>query len=166
MTNRDMTTRYTDNDLLWMLANMTLEHLTSVSNRDIIRDKNMPTHHTYGNRFGSLAEAKEKAGLTDSYTEHDYPSILHFFRDVIRNQTDLEVTLDFPLKGKDGNTYKVPMYIEGVGFIDILPRDAGRTIQAVSEFRSEILPDHTVLQSIEDLPALVATLLEKKKGRE
>ena len=152
MIDRDMTTRYSQNELLWLLANMTLEHLADVSNRDIIRDKAMPTHHTYGNRFDSLQKAKDMAGLTEAYKELNYPEILKLIKKKIEQKNpEKAVALDFPIKTTDNGSVRVPIYIEGVGSFDILPDDPGDTIKAVAKYRKSVIPNEHHVCRILDL---------------
>lgn len=55
--------RYTDTDLLRMLQIIVSDYNRQPTQRDVLSDDRLPTHHTYRNRFGTLAEALRLAGV-------------------------------------------------------------------------------------------------------
>jgi len=55
--------RYTDNDLLRMLQVIVSDYNRQPTQREVLADDRLPTHHTYRNRFGTLANALQLAGL-------------------------------------------------------------------------------------------------------
>lgn len=56
---------YTEQQLLDMLHLFYSDYGRTPTQREVIADPRLPIHHTYRNRFGSLANAIEKAGLVD-----------------------------------------------------------------------------------------------------
>lgn len=58
-------TTYTEQQLLDLLHVFYSDYGRTPTQREVIADPRLPIHHTYRNRFGSLANAVEKAGLTD-----------------------------------------------------------------------------------------------------
>lgn len=65
--------RYSDQELLDMLETAVFDYGKAPSQRIILADKRMPTHHTYNNRLGSVKEALEMIGfdeIGDNYAYH------------------------------------------------------------------------------------------------
>lgn len=60
-----MMATYTEQHLLNLLHMFYSDYGRTPTQREVIADPRLPIHHTYRNRFGSLANAVEKAGLSD-----------------------------------------------------------------------------------------------------
>lgn len=56
---------YTEQQLLDLLHVFYNDYGRTPTQREVIADPRLPIHHTYRNRFGSLANAVEKAGLSN-----------------------------------------------------------------------------------------------------
>lgn len=56
---------YTEQELLNLLHLYYSDYGRIPTQREIIADDRLPIHHTYRSRFGTLANAVEKAGLSD-----------------------------------------------------------------------------------------------------
>ena len=55
--------RYTNDELAILLRILATDYNRRPSQRAILKDDRLPTHHTYRKRFGSLQEALEFAGV-------------------------------------------------------------------------------------------------------
>lgn len=69
----EVTPQYTDEELIQKLKKAKEKYGEKISARNINTDPEMPTAATYHNRFGSLAEAKQKAGI-ETREERKTPS--------------------------------------------------------------------------------------------
>lgn len=57
--------QYTDQKLLDLLHLYYSDYGRVPTQREILADPRLPTHHTYRSRFGTIANAIERAGLSD-----------------------------------------------------------------------------------------------------
>lgn len=63
MSDRDVQRRYTDKELITLLQILGSDYNRKPTQRDILNDDRLPTHHTYSKRFGGVNEALEAAGI-------------------------------------------------------------------------------------------------------
>ena len=61
----EVNNRYSEQDLLEALYIWVTDYNKLPTHREISADNRMPTHHTYINRFGSIKNAFDAAGLSD-----------------------------------------------------------------------------------------------------
>lgn len=159
---RDVTVRYTDSHLIHMLINMTLEHTKGVSNRDIIADPAMPTHHTFVNRFGSLAKAKQVAKIENSFEDRDYNSILDYLADMLRGEGH-DVVRNFRVKTKDDrHDLTVPLAIvlhDQKIAIDIIPENPSEPVKIVMISRADELTSLGYVHQTYDIFSLGKNLI-------
>ena len=67
----DTQKRYTDNELIALLRVLASDLNKRPTQREILKDSRMPTHHTYIKRFGSMKEAMVLADL-DTLEDRSY----------------------------------------------------------------------------------------------
>lgn len=139
-TTRNTTTRYTDQELKDLLIWLTINKIGMVNNRDIGKSQFMPTHHTYINRFGSVMNARQEAGVEDVYDDHTIV-ILDFLLDMLTEVGMHAKRVDLEIEGKILSIVEISADLpnsEKVS-IDILPKNPSIAIKKVALARAELI---------------------------
>jgi hypothetical protein len=103
----DTQKRYSDQELIKSLRILASDYNMKPTQRDILSDDRLPTHHTFNKRFGSVAGALEVAGLStldDSGLHNMVESIFGYYKVAI---VDIKVhagplLIDFIVTDRDG----------------------------------------------------------------
>src|SRR5690606_6786472 len=128
----DTQKRYTDDELIALLRVLASDLNKRPTQREILRDDRMPTHHTYIKRFGSMREAMV---LADLYTLEDrsYTNDLalemlqaEFGMENVHVQDD-DVILTYRVDIKDRSIY--------VDFIDLVWTDDSDHTETIEEIK-------------------------------
>lgn len=106
----DVTRRYTDRELITLLRVLASDYNRRPTQRDILDDDRMPTHHTLIKRFGSIDDALVEAGLHglgDSTLHGSTKAILEYYGlHVSGEYTHLgPLVVDFVIDNGDGTHY-------------------------------------------------------------
>lgn len=102
--------RYTDQDLIELLQIWCTDYNKLPTQRDILADDRMPTHHTYLGRFDSMKEAMKLAGISNVEDTSALHNILKSA--LIDNNNKVEefigihnIMVDFVVTGLSGETF-------------------------------------------------------------
>lgn len=114
-------TRYTDQELVAMLRILASDYNKRPTQRAILADERLPTHHTFNKRFGSILKALDVAGLKDLIDNsimHDMARdvIEHFGDDIIVDEYAQigPIVVDFIIDGPKGKMAIDIVNMEGV----------------------------------------------------
>lgn len=114
-------TRYTDQELVAMLRILASDYNKRPTQRAILADERLPTHHTFNKRFGSVLKALDAAGLkdlADNSAMHDMARdvIEHFGDDIIIDEYAQigPIIVDFIIDGPKGKMVIDIVNMEGV----------------------------------------------------
>ena len=158
--------RYTDDELIALLRILASDLNKRPTQREILEDDRMPTHHTYIKRFGSMREAMI---LADLYTLEDrsYTNDLalemlqaEFGMENVHIQDD-DVILTYKVDLKDKSIY--------VDFIDLVWTDNSdhtETIKEIKRMRRLLFEStgrgeyYQVIEGLGEIPTLVSHYLE------
>lgn len=133
--NNNTQKRYTDQELISLLQNLATDLGKRPTQREILYDDRMPTHHTYINRFGSIENAMIKAGINKlsdrSHAKEVFVEVLQeeFPNSIIIPQTE-EAILTYKLKNDDDE-----MYIDFINLTWDDDNDHTETLEKVKEMR-------------------------------
>lgn len=157
--------RYTDDELIALLRVLASDLNKRPTQREILRDDRMPTHHTYIKRFGSMKEAMI---LADLYTLEDrsYTNDLalemlqaEFGVENVHVQND-DVILTYKVNIKDKSIY--------VDFIDLVWTDNSdhtETMEEIKEMRRLLFEStgrgeyYQAVEGLREIPLLVSHYL-------
>lgn len=124
--------RYTDDELIALLRVLASDLNKRPTQREILKDSRMPTHHTYIKRFGSMKEALALADL-DTLEDRSYTNDLalemlqaEFGTENVHVQEDdviLTCKVDF-----DGKS----IYVD---FVDLVWTDGGDHTETIEEIK-------------------------------
>lgn len=162
----DTQKRYTDDELIALLRVLASDLNKRPTQREILRDDRMPTHHTYIKRFGSMREAMV---LADLYTLEDrsYTNDLalemlqaEFGMENVHVQDD-DVILTYRVDIKDRSIY--------VDFIDLVwtdDSDHTETIEEIKKMRRLLFEStgrgeyYQAVEGLREIPLLAPHYLE------
>lgn len=128
----DTQKRYTDDKLIALLRILASDLNKRPTQREILKDDRMPTHHTYIKRFGSMREAMILADLYTledrSYTNNLALEMLQaeFGMENVHVQND-DVILTYKVDLKDKSVY--------VDFIDLVWTDDSDHTETIEEIK-------------------------------
>ena len=128
----DTQKRYTDNELIALLRVLASDLNKRPTQREILKDSRMPTHHTYIKRFGSMKEAMVLADL-DTLEDRSYTNDLtlemlqaEFGTENVYIQED-DVILTYKVDLGDRSIY--------VDFVDLVWTDGGDHTETIEEIK-------------------------------
>lgn len=128
----DTQKRYTDDELIALLRVLASDLNKRPTQREILRDDRMPTHHTYIKRFGSMREAMV---LADLYTLEDRSYTNDLALEMLQAEFGVEnvhvqdddVILTYKVDIKDRSIY--------VDFIDLAWTDDSDHTETIEEIK-------------------------------
>lgn len=128
----DTQKRYTDNELIALLRVLASDLNKRPTQREILKDNRMPTHHTYIKRFGSMKEAMVLADL-DALEDRSYTNDLAL--EMLQAEFGIE---NVHVHGDDVIlTYKVDLGDKSiyVDFVDLVWTDGGDHTETIEEIK-------------------------------
>lgn len=148
-----VTNRYTDRELIERIWVWCGDYNKIPTQRDILNDDRMPTHHTYINRFGSIKKAMEYAqidNMTEVTSVHDAIKGLMDDSKCKFKITDEfvkvnDITIDFKVVDDDNEIYYIDLiFLKNVGDDVIKFTNMYRPLQMDGK-------NYIMISSIEDL---------------
>lgn len=108
----DTQKRYTDGELITLLRILASDRNMKPTQRDILNDDRLPTHHTFNKRFGSVQNALGVAGLAElkpSGMHHTVKSIFeHYGIEILEEYCPSgPIVVDFIVKDIRGAVYNI-----------------------------------------------------------
>ena len=128
----DTQKRYTDNELIALLRVLASDLNKRPTQREILKDSRMPTHHTYIKRFGSMKEAMVLADL-DALEDRSYTNDLTL--EMLQAEFGME---NVHVHGDDVIlTYRVDLGDKSiyVDFVDLVWTDGGDHTETIEEIK-------------------------------
>ena len=148
-----VTNRYSNQDLIDKIYIWCSDYNRIPTQRDILSDYRMPTHHTYINRFGSIKKSIEEAKLDKMVEIQSIHEVIRELIDDNKHGFTIEdeyvkindIVVDFKLIDRDGNTH----YMDLVFLKNVDPQ----IIKWIHTYRSIQMDkeDYVIVSSIEDL---------------
>ena len=161
----DTQKRYTDDELIALLRVLASDLNKRPTQREILRDDRMPTHHTYIKRFGSMREAMV---LADLYTLEDRSYTNDLALEMLQAEFGVEnvhvqdddVILTYKVDIKDRSIY--------VDFIDLVwtdDSDHTETMEEIKKMRRLLFEStgrgeyYQVVEGLREIPLLASHYL-------
>ena len=158
--------RYTDSELVALLRVLASDLNKRPTQREVLKDNRMPTHHTYIKRFGSMREALALADL-DTLEDRSYTNDLalemlqvEFGIENVHVQDD-DVILTYRVDLDDKSIY--------VDFVDLVWTDGGdhtETIEEIKRMRRLLFEStgrgehYQAIKELREIPLLASHYME------